>query len=311
RVGNSRVKIKVLEIRDKSVPILIEGQTEPKELVLQEIERPSVSYDQLMRQRYGLATGKKEKSRVESRLEAIVLDEVMFDALPLPQVLQFLSDESRKRDPEKKGLNFLINPNNLSVAQATAIDPTTGAPVPLPAPEPIDMNSVIVRFNLPLRDVRLKDVLDAVVKVADKPLEYSVEEYGVVFSANSESPGGSIPAQPPFGASMPLEVRTFRVETNMFLAGLENAFGIKLEEITPTRPSTEKGWKSREVQSALRKLLTQLSINMDVPGKSVFYNDLTGIVMVRATREDLEIVRAAIETLGGTGGETAAAGAVP
>ena len=34
RVGNAKVKIKVLEIREKSVIILIEGQTDSKELVL-------------------------------------------------------------------------------------------------------------------------------------------------------------------------------------------------------------------------------------------------------------------------------------
>jgi len=327
-------------------------------------ELPSVSPYDLMRQRYGLGAATKEKSRVESRLEAIVLDEVMFDGLPLAEVLRFLSEESRKRDPEKKGINFLINPNNLPTAQALTIDPTTGAPTPAPAPEPIDMNGVIVHFNLPLRDVRLKDALDAVVKVADKPLEYSVEEYGVVFSANSDSPGGSMPAQPQFGASMPLEVRTFRVETNMFLAGLENAFGIQLDPLSPksgpagaAASPVDLGTLQKELQEnekslaallpqyrdnspfvvkqrskiaalkqgiemlnsgqagrpnririALRQLMTQLGINMDLPGKTVFYNDLTGIVMVRATHEDLEIVRAAIETLGGSGSETAATG---
>ncbi|PYK59018.1 MAG: hypothetical protein DME21_14345 [Verrucomicrobia bacterium] len=64
--------------------------------------------------------------------------------------------------------------------------------------------------------------------------------------------------------------------------------------------------KAPETQVALRRLLTQLGINMDVPGKAVFYNDLTGIIMVRATFEDLEIVKAAIETLGGSTGEQTA-----
>ena len=38
---------------------------------------------------------------------------------------------------------------------------------------------------------------------------------------------------------------------------------------------------------------------MDVPSKAIFYNDLTGILMVRGTLEDLELVQAAVETLGG------------
>ena len=38
---------------------------------------------------------------------------------------------------------------------------------------------------------------------------------------------------------------------------------------------------------------------MDSPGKSIFYNNLTGVLMVRATADDLVIVQAAIETLAG------------
>ncbi len=33
--------------------------------------------------------------------------------------------------------------------------------------------------------------------------------------------------------------------------------------------------------------------------KTVFYNELTGVLMVRATAGDLEVVGAAIDTLGG------------
>ena len=303
----------------------------------------TVSPNDLMRRRYGLPAAKKEKGRVESKLEEIVLDEVTFDSLSLPQVLQFLDEESRKRDPEKKGLNFLINPNATQATAATTIDPNTGQPIQTPPSEPLDMSSVIVRFNLPLRDVRLKDVLDAVVKVADKPVEYSIEDYGVVFSQRLKpSDGsGSVGASGP----MPLQVRTFKVDADKLLPGMERAFGITSdpEKIRQTISEQEKSLadlltrftdkhpmvveqreaihalkeslkrklsaqdgKAPETQVALRRLLTQLGINMDVPGKAVFYNDLTGILMVRATFEDLEIVKAAIETLGGSTGEQTA-----
>ena len=262
-------------------------------------------YNRLMLERYGvlppgasprvsdLAT-KKDRSPILSKLEKIVLDEVMFDGLPLAEVLRFLNEESRKRDPEKHGINFLINPNSPPVAASQTVDPTTGLPILLRSPEPLDINSVLIRFNLPLHNMRLKDVLDAIVKVADRSIEYSVEEYGVVFSqtlnpstaSNSRVASGS-PEQGP------LEVRTFLVDTNTFLAGLKRAFG--------TGPGTNTIATTEQVRSTLREVFTQLGINMDVPGKTVFYNDLTGIAMVRATLDDLEIVRAAIETLGGAG----------
>ena len=44
--------------------------------------------------------------------------------------------------------------------------------------------------------------------------------------------------------------------------------------------------------------MTQLGIKT-TGGKSVFYNELTGIVIVRGTPADREIGGAAIETLGG------------
>src|SRR5439155_12505081 len=149
----------------------------------------------------------------------------------------------------------------------------------------------------PLRNVRLKDLLDAMVKVADKPIEYSIEEYGVVFSQNPNLPGGSAPK--PWAAAQgtepQLQVRTFKVDTNTFLTGLKRAFGAGFEP--------EENATADQIRSALRDVFSRLGINMEVPGKTVFYNDLTGIVMVRATYEDLEIVKAAIETLGGSAGD--------
>ena len=44
--------------------------------------------------------------RLEAKLREIVLDEVRFDSLPLSEVLNFLGEESHKRDPEKKGINY-------------------------------------------------------------------------------------------------------------------------------------------------------------------------------------------------------------
>jgi hypothetical protein len=240
----------------------------------------------------------KERSPIASRLERIVLDEVKFDGVPLPEVLRWLDEESRKHDPEKKGINFLINPNVLPMPSGQTIDPTTGQAIALPSSEPMDMNSVLIRFNLPLRHVRLKDALDAIVKVADKPLEYSIEEYGVVFSQNPNPSAGYTPAQNTPSVAPPLQVSTFQVDTNTFLAGLKRAFGMEFD--TKDNPTTD------QIRSTLRDVFTRLGIDMDVPGKTVFYNDLTGIVMVRATFEDLEIVKAAIETLGGSGSGQAA-----
>ena len=79
------------------------------------------------------------RQAIQSKLHRIVMNEVLFDALPLPQVLQFLAEEAAKRDPDKQGINFMINPNVVATAApAPQIDPATGNIIPGPAPEPLE-----------------------------------------------------------------------------------------------------------------------------------------------------------------------------
>jgi len=237
----------------------------------------------------------QRRAQLEAKLKQIVLPEVNFDGLPLSEVVKYLSDECRKRDPEKQGVNFLLNPWPLNPQPsgpgpaAAPIDPTTGLPLAPSAPEePVDVNQIGVKFTLPLRNVTLKDTLDAIAMMADRNIEYTIEDYAVVFSLKPKM----MPAPGPVAEE--LLVRTYKVDTNTFFAGLESAFGIKRE----LAPKGDSSSRSGRVQSALRDLLTQLGISM-TPGKSIFYNDLTGVVMVRGTPEDQDIVGAAMQTLGG------------
>src|SRR4030095_2561381 len=51
------------------------------------------------------------ESAIQTKLENIRLSEVVFDSLPLSEVLKSLYEESKKRDPDKEGINFLITRN--------------------------------------------------------------------------------------------------------------------------------------------------------------------------------------------------------
>jgi beta-lactamase regulating signal transducer with metallopeptidase domain len=229
--------------------------------------------------------------RLEAKLREIVIDEIKFDGLPLSEVLNFLADESRKRDPEKKGINFLINPNPPQFAGAVSIDPTTGLPVAANAAESIDVSSVSVKFNMALRHVTIADVLDAIARVADHPIQYDVEDYAVIFSLRPEASIG-VPNAGRSLAPAQLVVRTFHVDTNTFVGGLESAFGIKVDAKGKGEP------QSKKIQAALKELLSQLNVSMD-GNKAIFYNELTGTVMARIGVQDLSVLQAAIETLGG------------
>ena len=109
-------------------------------------------------------------SKTEAKLKRIVVPEAAFNNLRLGEVLRFLSDESVKRDPDEIGVNFLINPNVRPVRLFGGVNPATGRPMAAPA-ERFDAAAVKINFNLPLRHVTLRDLLDAIVLVADHPIE--------------------------------------------------------------------------------------------------------------------------------------------
>jgi hypothetical protein len=222
-----------------------------------------------------------------TKLNLIKVDSAGYDGLPLSEVIKILGEVALKGDPEKSGINFVFDRNQ--PASVGGVDPSTGLPV---ATEQCDLESVSIKLIPPLRHVRLVDVLDALTKVADHPIKYHVEDYGVLLSLDASRVHGQpvtfSPPQPP----SELTVRTFKVDTNTFIPGLERAFGIS------ATPASGKDAGSAQVKEMLRQLLHTLGVEMH-GDKAVFYNDLTGIVMMRGTVEDVELFRAAVETLGG------------
>ena len=142
-----------------------------------------------------------------SKLDRIKLDQFQADGLPLSEVVKALNDEARKRDPEKRGVNFIVNANVDPVAQAPTIDPATGLPT-APAGDQADLGVTTIKIMPPLTEITLHQALDAIAKVADRPIKYSVEDYAVVFSLRAlETP--------------PLFTRTYKIDPNTFMQGMQ------------------------------------------------------------------------------------------
>jgi beta-lactamase regulating signal transducer with metallopeptidase domain len=227
--------------------------------------------------KYDTPSKGKGAAMVRRKLEQIVFPSVQMDNLPLGHVIQSLIDESAKRDPEGVGVNILSH--GFITEQSPPIDPATGLPVAGAVASTTDLGSLTVRIMPPIRNVRLIDVLDAIVKMAERPIKYSIEDYGVLITA-------AVPYT--------LETRTFRINPpDNFFKGLQSAFGIDVTDVlTPPR--------SREAQQRIfEELFRQLGIEWQGP-KSIFYNELTGIVMVRVAYGDVGAITAAMQTLGGT-----------
>ena len=111
---------------------------------------------------------------IVSKLDRIRLDEVKtMDNLPLSEVVKWLDDQAKRRDPEGRGINFIIAPNADTGAGGPAgpvgTDPATGLPMAPQGAETVDMNTIGIRISPALHDIRLADFLDIIVKVADKP----------------------------------------------------------------------------------------------------------------------------------------------
>ena len=157
------------------------------------------------------------RQAIYHKLDTIRINEIKFDGLPLGEVVKYLDEQTRLRDPEKKGISFVVNSQAdlpLSTPGVGGVDPVTGAPQQAQqAAEPLDLNNVPVRINPALRDLRLADVLEIIVQVSEKPLKYSVEEWGIMF--RQRLPEAS-----------QLHSRWWRVNPNTFMEGLESVTGM-------------------------------------------------------------------------------------
>jgi type II secretory pathway component GspD/PulD (secretin)/tetratricopeptide (TPR) repeat protein len=159
-------------------------------------------------------TGQGRQS-IMTKLDRIRLDSVKYDGLPLSEVVINLNDEAKKRDPEKRGINFLVNQNidsgGAPAAAATQLGPD-GNPLPAAPAEQVDMATISIKINPALTDIRLADALDAIVAVADRPIKYSILDYAIVFSLKARE-------------TTPLYTRTFKVDPNTFYQGLQGVGG--------------------------------------------------------------------------------------
>jgi hypothetical protein len=208
------------------------------------------------------------RQAIFKKLNEIVLDDISFENQPLSEVLPKLHEESQRRDPDGSGLRFLWHPESLPNGP---IDPATGLPI-VYDDSLSDVGSIRIKVSPALRGARLADVLDALVKGADKPIRYSVEDYAVVFSLKT----GPDPE--------PLYVSVFKVDRNTFFLGLERELGPG----NTVRPNN--------VSEAVRTLFTKLGVDMSPP-KSVFFNEGEATLIVRSNLRDLDTVEKAIMTI--------------
>jgi len=221
------------------------------------------------------------------KLNSLRLESISWsNGLPLSEVIRYLAEQSKLQDPDKKGINFMFNPNVATGAAAGAsnlINPTTGLPVTPAAdaaPETVDASAISVKLTL--NNTSLHDVLDAVVLVASRPIKYSVEDFAVVFSVKPPGP------EPPI-----LEMRVFKIDTNKFTAGY-------LRQQIQGKPEVFVnllGSQTNSIPAIAKSFFSSIGVNLNAPGRTVAFNDKLGLLFVKATPSELAAIERVIQLL--------------
>jgi type II secretory pathway component GspD/PulD (secretin) len=230
------------------------------------------------------------RQKLYEKLSEITFDKVSYPGLTLAEVIRNLRTETRQRDPEQKGINFILNRTKPGPPQT--FDPRTGQPIAAStAPqEDVDLGTVMISLDPGLQNVRLMDVLEAIVKSSDHPIKYSLLDYGIEFSFK----GPDVPE---------LHTRTFKVDPNAFYHGIQNA-------LKPAATQNAGGGNTgaghhlkygsvdstTDIQMAVVNFFNAVGVNLSAP-KSVFFNDRQGTLTAHATADDLDLIEQAIITL--------------
>jgi len=328
------------------------------------------------------------RKKIYEKLQNIRIDEFpVAQDTPFKEVLKQLSSEIKRWDTNGgRGINLIISQaadrpaksveisvtdpltGELGLAKGFVVSSKGGAQHAVTVPPNLDIENLTIKFDPPIHDVTLRQLLDAIVTVAKPPagppppafrLKYSVEDYAIVFSQTSELD----PEQ--------LYTRTFRIDPNMLKQGLEGTvfsanafqglvrsnanggggpggfftFGGSTQPAVTTQSGplsnqltyspnaritiTQKGPLSNPqfvttttnisaVQNDIRAFFRAVGVDFPTnqegqsgfpgagaglpgqptpPRKAMFYNDRKGVLFVRATLRDLDIIETALHVI--------------
>ena len=217
------------------------------------------------------------------KLNDIIIPEINYREAVVSDVITFLSDESRRLDPEHVGVNIVLGggiatasgPTPAAAPAATPAAPA--APGAAPEATPAGGNDVEGRkITLSLRNVPLIDALKYVTTLAD--LKYRVEPSAVIV----------LPANATDAA---LVTRSYSVDPGAFktvLTGPAAAGG------TGNAANTGGDYRQLGGQNTVTSVGDIKTIFMDAgvpfpPGSSLVYNDRTSRIIIRNTPDNLDI----------------------
>ncbi|MBI1177588.1 hypothetical protein GC207_09135 [bacterium] len=226
------------------------------------------------------------RHKIMEKLRKITIEKLVYEGRPLSEVVNDLNDEARRRDPAGEGINFML----ASSIQNT-IDPATGQPIATSwtgVSQP-DIEGTTIDINPPMYNIKLIDALNAIVLAADRKIEFNVDDFAVIIRSRMPE-------------TEHLETRTFRVNPITFYKRLMDVIA-NMNGTTNNPDANASGTDLRSSTDRLAAFNQAIRAYFDAAGveiaapKRVYFNDRTGILLVRATPADLEIIQRAVEML--------------
>jgi len=220
----------------------------------------------------------REEAAILERLNKIVFNSIDFRDANIQDVVKFLSDESRKLDPEGKGVNIVLG---------TGI--VTG-PAPAPAAEgqppagPVTAASVR-SVTLNLKNVSMIEALRYIMPLAN--LKYRIEPNAVLVLP-MDAPEGDMILR--FFPVTPGALKT--LPTTPAAATTPAIGGVGIGDTTRMSGATLPSESSGDV----KQYFTELGVPFP-PGSSIKYDERTSKISVRNTPENMEIFEKALSEL--------------
>jgi beta-lactamase regulating signal transducer with metallopeptidase domain len=227
-----------------------------------------------------------ERKIIYHKLEHIQFN-VDYNNSPLDEVLRDLTEQSRKNDPDNKGVRFLFDP----LPVPGTLDPATGMPQKI-MPTPKD-----IRITMRIKNNSLERILYFICMSTSPQVQYLVKTDSVVFFAKGAFPSHCV-------------MRTFKVDPKKYYSNLHAALpsGPSISNLdsyftSPKKMPNNFGMSSMEspdpnnvITVLSRQYFTRMGLNLDPP-KTLFFNDRLGVLFVYATPQDLDVIERAIQVL--------------
>ncbi len=214
-----------------------------------------------------------EIARIQEKLNTIKIPEINFREAAITDVVTFLSDESRKLDPEGKGVNIVLGQGVLDSTGGAA-----PAPAPVPGGEglpPMPLPSGAAdgkRVTVSLRDIPLVEALKYVTSLVN--LKYRIDSNAVLI----------LPIDAPTGDMI---TRSYPVNPG----AIETVLAQPGESGGPAGIGTDRGIGSgatlTSVPTQVKTYFEESGVKFPA-GATLTYNPRTSKIIIHNTAENLE-----------------------